>query len=42
VRERALRDAFEVPAKRAQIVRAELGEEAGVFGAAAAARERSG
>lgn len=41
VRERALRDAFEVPAKRVQIVPAELGEDAGVFGAAAAARERN-
>jgi glucokinase len=40
VRKRARSDAFEVPAKRAQIVPAELGEDAGVFGAAAAARER--
>ncbi len=42
IRRRALSDAFEVPAKRAQIVPAQLGEDAGVLGAAAAARERLG
>ena len=40
IRKRAKKDAFEVPAKRAQIVVAELGEGAGVIGAAMAARER--
>lgn len=42
IRKRARSDAFEVPAKRAQIVEAELEEDAGVIGAAAAARERLG
>ena len=42
IRKRAKSDAFEVPAKRAQIVPAELGEDAGVLGAAVAARERLG
>jgi len=40
IRKRAKKDAFEVPANRAQIVIAELGEAAGVVGAAMAARER--
>jgi glucokinase len=40
IRRRAKKDAFEVPARRAQIVVAELGEDAGVVGAALAARER--
>jgi glucokinase len=40
IRSRAKKDAFEVPARRAQIVIAELGEDAGVVGAAMAARER--
>ncbi len=40
IRSRAMKDAFEVPARRAQIVLAELGEDAGVVGAAMAARER--
>ncbi len=40
IRKRATKDAFEVPARRAQIVIAELGEDAGVIGAAMAARER--
>jgi glucokinase len=40
IRARAKKDAFEVPARRAQIVIAELQEEAGVIGAAMAARER--
>lgn len=40
VRATAKRNAFDVPAERAKIVVAELGNDAGVIGAAAAARER--
>jgi glucokinase len=40
IRKRAKEDAFEVPARRAEIIPAALGEDAGVIGAATAARER--
>lgn len=40
IREIAVQEAFEVPAKRAKIVAAELGGNAGVVGAAGCARER--
>ena len=40
IRERATSDAFDVPARRAQIITATLGQDAGVLGAAGVALER--